>query len=456
MSTHPTRLSTGSTPRPDIWANVPDEQWNDWRWQLSNRLNSVEELSRIIRLTPEEIQGLQAEGKFRVDVTPYFASLIDPDDPDCPIRLQVIPRARELEAFDSMMTDSLAEDAHSPVPGLVHRYPDRVLMLVTTQCASYCRYCTRSRIVGDAHAMFNKRHHDLQIEYLKRSPQVRDVLLSGGDPLTLPPRVLEDLLRRLREIPHIEIIRIGTRVPVFMPQRITDELVAMLRQFHPLWMNIHANHPREITPELARACEKLADAGIPLGNQSVLLAGVNDHPDTIRKLCHELVKIRVRPYYLYQCDLVQGSGHFRTTVAAGLEIMENLRGHTSGYAIPTYVVDAPGGGGKLPVMPNYLISQSHDHVVLRNFEGYITSYAQPTDYQRPRRTKFVPEPRREPGQEGVASLLRGDQLSIKPEHWDSTHIRLPEDAISLEDLTRARDVTVVPPDGKGKVWSKLD
>ncbi|MBX7214641.1 MAG: lysine 2,3-aminomutase [Thermoflexales bacterium] len=453
MATTSNAIAQANSPRPALWANVPDEQWNDWRWQLSHRLNSVDELSQIIRLTPDEIQGLRAEGKFRVDITPYFASLIDPDDPECPIRQQVIPHARELVAFEGIMTDSLSEDAHSPVPGLVHRYPDRVLMLVTTQCASYCRYCTRSRIVGDPSAMFNKRHHDLQIEYLKRSPQVRDVLLSGGDPLTLPPRVLEDLLRRLREIPHIEIIRIGSRVPVFMPQRITDELVEMLRQFHPLWMNIHVNHPREITPELARACGKLADAGIPLGNQSVLLAGVNDHPDTIRQLCHELVKIRVRPYYLYQCDLVQGSGHFRTTVAAGLEIMENLRGHTSGYAVPMYCIDAPGGGGKLPVMPNYLISQSHDHVVLRNFEGYITSYAQPTNYQRPRRNKFTGPERAEPGQEGVAALLRGERLSIKPESWDETHIRLPDDAISMSDL---RSEQHPPEDGEGSVWTKIN
>lgn len=453
MAIPPYSLPAGSTTRPAIWTNVPDDQWNDWRWQLSHRLNSVEELAQIIHLTPEEIEGLRAEGKFRVDITPYFAALIDPDDPDCPIRMQVIPRARELEAFDSMMADSLSEDAHSPVPGLVHRYPDRVLMLVTTQCASYCRYCTRSRIVGDPHAMFNKRHHDLQIEYLKRSPQVRDVLLSGGDPLTLPPKVLEDLLRRIREIPHIEIIRIGTRVPVFMPQRVTDELVDTLRQFHPLWMNLHINHPREITPELARACAKLADAGIPLGNQSVLLAGINDHPDTIKKLCHDLVRIRVRPYYLYQCDLVQGSGHFRTTVAAGLEIMENLRGHTSGYAVPTYVVDAPGGGGKLPVMPNYLISMSDDHVVLRNFEGYITSYAQPTDYKRPKRTKFIPPARQEPGQEGVAALLRGERLSIKPERWDETHIRLPDDAISMDDLRKAGDDHHPP--ASGTIWSKV-
>ncbi|NJM40184.1 MAG: KamA family radical SAM protein, partial [Anaerolineae bacterium] len=319
-------LPQTQSPRPKLWAHVPDEKWNDWRWQLSNRISTYEEFARIINLTDEEAAGLKAENKFRSEITPYFASLIDPDDPDCPVRLQVVPRARELQAFESMMEDSLAEDAHSPVPGLVHRYPDRVLMLVTTQCASYCRYCTRSRIVGDSHAMFNRQHHDMQIEYLKRTPQVRDVLISGGDGLTLPPKVLEDLLRRLREIPHIEIIRIGSRVPVFMPQRITDEFVNMLRQFHPLWMNIHVNHPKEITPELQRACAKLADAGIPLGNQSVLLAGVNDHPETIKKLSHDLVKMRVRPYYLYQCDLVEGSGHFRTSVAAGLEIMEALRG----------------------------------------------------------------------------------------------------------------------------------
>ncbi|MDW8396394.1 MAG: lysine 2,3-aminomutase [Anaerolineae bacterium] len=422
MSDLPAYPPQGRTPRPAIWADVPDAQWDDWRWQLSHRLNTVEDFARIINLTPEEIAGLSAPNKFRVDVTPYFASLIDPDDPDCPVRLQVIPRARELEAFEGMMEDSLAEDAHSPVPGLVHRYPDRVLMLVTTQCASYCRYCTRSRIVGNYHATFSRRDHDLQIEYIRRTPQVRDVLLSGGDPLILPQPVLEDLLHRLRAIPHVEIIRIGTRVPVFLPQRITDELVDMLRKYHPLWMNIHVNHPKEITPELARACAKLADAGIPLGNQSVLLAGVNDHPNTILKLVHELVKMRVRPYYLYQCDLVRGSGHFRTTVAAGLEIMEALRGHTSGYAIPTYAVDLPGGGGKVPVMPNYLIAQSHDRLVFRNFEGYISTYVEPTDYQRPKKTKWVPDPPlAQQQQRGVAGLLAGEDTTIKPEGWHATH-----------------------------------
>jgi lysine 2,3-aminomutase len=368
------RLIQERVRRPAKWAGVPDAQWDDWRWQLSNRLNSCEELAEVIHLTPDEEAGLRAEGKFRVDITPYFASLIDPDDPDCPVRQQVIPRAGELEGFEAMMRDSLAEDQHSPVPGLVHRYPDRVLMLVTTQCASYCRYCTRSRIVGDPHATFSRQQHDAQIDYIRRTPQVRDVLLSGGDPLTLPHKVLDDLLRRLREIPHVEIVRIGSRVPVFLPQRITDELVTMLRQYHPLWMNIHVNHPKEITPELARACAKLADAGIPLGNQSVLLKHVNDSPTVMKALVHKLLMCRVRPYYLYQCDLIAGSAHLRTSVRQGLEIMRALRGHTTGYAVPQYVIDAPGGGGKVPVNPQYVLSRNADRVVLRNYEGKVFEY----------------------------------------------------------------------------------
>ena len=242
-----------TTPRPSIWADVPDEQWNDWRWQVKNRLNSVEELEQVINLTDEEREGLSTGGLFRVDVTPYFASLLDPDDPYGPIRHQIIPKGREIAGFDSMMADSLAEDEHSPVPGLVHRYPDRVLMLVTTQCASYCRYCTRSRVVGDSHATFSRADHDAQTEYIANTPQVRDVLLSGGDPLTLPEKVLEGLLVRLSEIPHLEVLRIGSRVPIFLPQRITDDLCEMLRQFHPLWLNVHVNHPKEITPELSEA-----------------------------------------------------------------------------------------------------------------------------------------------------------------------------------------------------------
>ncbi|MBC8255347.1 MAG: KamA family radical SAM protein, partial [Ardenticatenia bacterium] len=333
-----------STPRPAIWADVPHETWNDWRWQLSHRLNTLEELRRFINLTPEEVEGISAKDKFRLDITPYFASLIHPNDPLCPVRQQMIPTGREMAAFASMMADSLAEDAHSPVPGLVHRYPDRVLMLVTTQCASYCRYCTRSRIVGDASATFSRQDFDAQIEYIERTPQVRDVLLSGGDPLTLNPRTLDQVLSRLRQIPHVEILRIGARVPVFLPQRIDDGLLHMLSKHHPLWLNIHVNHPKEITPELAAACDRMADAGMPLANQSVLLAGINDSVHIQRQLVHELVQMRVRPYYLYQCDLVQGVGHFRTPVSKGIEIIEGLRGRTSGFAVPEYIIDAPGGG----------------------------------------------------------------------------------------------------------------
>jgi lysine 2,3-aminomutase len=415
------------TPRPAIWADVPDDKWNDWRWQMANRLNTLEELEQVIDLSDEEREALGAEGLFRVDVTPHFASLLEPDDPYGPVRHQIIPKGREKVSFDSMMADSLAEDAHSPVPGLVHRYPDRVLMLVTTQCASYCRYCTRSRVVGDPNANFSRADHDAQIEYIANTPQVRDVLLSGGDPLTMAPRMLEDLLARLRAIPHLEIVRIGSRVPVFLPQRITDELVEMLRQFHPLWINIHVNHPREITPELSRALAKLADGGFPLGNQAVLLRGVNDSPEVQLELVHKLIKNRVRPYYLYQCDLVQGAGHFRTPVSVGLEIVEALRGHTSGFAVPVYIIDAPGGGGKVPVMPNYVLSQGPNRIVLRNYEGFVTTYVEPDepyarDDEHMRRYLDTP-PREEGAQKGVSGLTSGEHMTIKPEGFDEVHRR---------------------------------
>jgi len=414
------------TPRPAIWADVPDEKWNDWRWQLSHRLNTLEELQQVIHLTPAEEEGVKAQHRFRLDITPYFASLLDPDDPACPIRRQVIPTRGELEGFQAAMVDSLGEEAHSPVHGLVHRYPDRVLMLVTTQCASYCRYCTRSRIVGDPKAQFSRADYDAQIDYIANTPVVRDVLISGGDPLILPQRILEDLLRRLRAIPHVEVLRIGTRVPVFLPQRIDEDLVAMLRRYHPLWMNLHFNHAREITPEVRRACGLLADAGIPLSCQSVLLAGVNDCANVMKELVHELLKIRVRPYYVYQCDLVPGAGHFRTPVSKGIEIIEALRGHTSGFAVPTYVVDAPGGGGKVPVMPQYLISQSDHRVVLRNFEGFITTYTEPTDYQAHDPTSCPACQRKvaEGGQEGVAGLLAGQRMAIVPDGFEQAHHRL--------------------------------
>jgi len=423
------RLGTDGKPqisrRAPIWADVPDEKWNDWRWQLSHRVNELAEIEQILKLTDEERDGLSAPDKFRVDITPYFMSLIDPDDPDDPIRRQVIPLGREHTAFTGMMEDSLAEDRHSPVPGLVHRYPDRVLMLVTTQCASYCRYCTRSRIVGDPTQNFNRAEHEAQLDYLRRTPQIRDVLISGGDGLTLAPKLFETIIRGLRDIPHIEIIRIGSRVPVFLPQRVDDEMCEMLAKYHPIWMNLHFNHPNEITPEVARAVDKLTRAGIPVGNQSVLLAGVNDCVNIQRDLVHRLVEMRVRPYYIYQCDLVEGSGHFRTPVGKGLEIMEGLRGHTSGYAIPTYVIDAPGGGGKIPVMPNYLISYSDHKVVLRNYEGYITTYEEPLQYEQHDKARCAScqSARPEPGQSGVLGLLQGERMWIEPTNFAEVHSR---------------------------------
>jgi lysine 2,3-aminomutase len=410
---------------PPPWGDVAPTQWNDWRWQLSHRLSTVADFSQVIHLTPEEIEGLSAPGLFRVDTTPYFASLIDPQDPHCPIRRQIIPTSHELVPFEAEMVDSLAEDAHSPVPGLVHRYPDRVLMLVTTQCASYCRFCTRSRLVGDSHAQFGTADYARQLAYIAATPQIRDVLISGGDPLMLSQRMLESLLGRLRAIPHVEVIRIGTRVPVFLPQRITDDLVNALRPYHPLWMNIHFNHPREITPQVETALARLADAGIPLGSQTVLMAGVNDCPNIMLTLVQKLVRNRVRPYYIYQCDLVHGAGHFRTPVAKGIEIMESLRGHTSGYAIPNFVIDAPEGGGKVPILPNYLLSMSDSRVIVRNYEGFITTYIQPTDYapHDPTACTYCQARRSEGGQEGVAGLLAGHTRAIVPESWRTLHQR---------------------------------
>ena len=409
--------------RAPIYADIPDEKWSNWRWQLSNRINTVEEFEKVIPLTESERKALRATDLFRVDITPYFISLIDPNDPDDPIRKQVVPTDREMVPFTAMMEDSLAEDRHSPVPGLVHRYPDRVLMLVTTQCASYCRYCTRSRMVGDPSATFSRAEFEMQLDYIKNTPQVRDVLLSGGDPLVLAPKILEEILQRLREIEHVEIVRIGSRVPVFLPMRVTDELCDVLQKYHPLWLNIHVNHPNEITRELAEATDRLSRAGIPLGNQSVLLAGVNDNVHIQRQLVQELVRIRVRPYYLYQCDLVEGAGHFRTPVGKGIEILEGLRGHTSGYAVPMYIVDAPGGGGKIPVTPNYLLSMSDHKVILRNYEGYVTTYEEPTDYLPSDAAKYKGEKRPEPGQSGVSGLLDGEDMFIKPEGFDEVHDR---------------------------------
>jgi lysine 2,3-aminomutase len=368
--------------RPRVWAGVSEEDWNDWHWQVRNRITKLDELKKVIRPTPDEEQGVVgAREAFRMAITPYFASLMDAYDPGCPIRRQVVPTARELLVEAADREDPLGEEADSPVAGLVHRYPDRVLLVVTDQCPAYCRFCTRRRLVSRGRETVSLEKIDGMIAYVREHGEVRDALISGGDGLFVAQPVLEHLLRGLRGIPHLEIIRIGTRLPVYLPQRITPDLVEMLRRYHPLWINIHVNHPREITPEMAGACAMLADAGIPLGSQTVLLAGINDCPNVLKRLVQELVKIRVRPYYLYQCDLSEGIGHFRTPVGKGIEIIEHLRGHTSGFAIPTFVIDAPGGGGKVPVMPQYVMSQSDSRVVVRNYEGQMFSYPEPRHYE---------------------------------------------------------------------------
>ncbi len=407
--------------RAPLYKDVPLEKWNDWRWQLSNRLNSVHDIGQILCLTEPERKALEGTSDlFRVDITPYFISLIDSEDPNDPIRKQVIPTSAESSSFRGMMEDSLAEDRDSPVPGLTHRYPDRVLMMLTTQCATYCRYCTRSRIVGDPNQTFSRSDFEQQINYIKENPQIRDVILSGGDPLILPIRLLEEILYRLRQIEHVEIIRIGTRVPVFLPMKITGELANMLQRYHPLWMNTHVNHPYEITEEFAQAIDRLTRVGIPIGNQTVLLAGVNDCVHVQRALIHDLLRVRVRPYYLFQCDLVEGAGHFRTPVSKGIEIIEGLRGHTSGLGVPVFAIDAPGGGGKVPLMPNYLLSMSEHNVVIRNYEGYVSAYEESSTYAAhdPATCVFCNHRRLEPGQGGLSGLLEGEEDSIRPDGLD--------------------------------------
>lgn len=397
--------------RHEFFPEATDEQWNDWKWQVKNRIETLEQLKKYIPLKPDEEEGVKTSlSTLRMAITPYYLSLIDPADPDCPVRKQAIPTGLETHQSAADLLDPLHEDEDSPVPGLTHRYPDRVLFLITDMCSMYCRHCTRRRFAGQTDDESPSERIQKGIDYLARTPEVRDVLLSGGDALMVSDKMLESIIRRLRAIPHVEIIRIGTRTPVVCPQRITDDLVNMLKKYHPIWLNTHFNHPKEITPESTAACEKMANAGIPLGNQSVLLRGVNDCVHVMKKLVHGLVKIRVRPYYIYQCDLSMGLEHFRTPVSKGIEIIENLRGHTSGYAVPTFVVDAPGGGGKTPVMPTYIISQAPGKVVLRNFEGVITTYTEPSEYKNECHCEDCTSK-----EEGVAALLRGDKLSLEPE-----------------------------------------
>jgi lysine 2,3-aminomutase len=360
---------------PGYWPDAAPADWADWRWQQKNRVTTLAGLESRLTLSSEERAGVLLAGtKLALAVTPHYFNLIEPNNPACPIRRQVIPRIEEGYNSPHDMADPCGEDSSMPVPGLVHRYPDRVLFLVTDRCASYCRYCTRSRVVSGVGEQELHTDFEEAFRYLEKHTEVRDVLLSGGDALLLSDGKLEALLKRLRSIPNIEFVRIGSRVPIFLPQRITPELCAMLRKYHPLWMSVHVNHPRELTIEVRDALGRLADAGIPLGNQSVLLAGVNDDAATMRELVHKLLLCRVRPYYLYQCDLIRGSSHLRTSVAKGIEIIESLRGHTSGYAIPQFVIDAPGGGGKVPVNPNYVVYHDQEKIVLRNFEGKIFEY----------------------------------------------------------------------------------
>jgi lysine 2,3-aminomutase len=364
------------------WKDVPLEQWSDWKWQMQNRITSTEQLAEVVPLSLDQRHAIdRALERFRFAIPPYYASLIDPDDPECPIRRQSVPAAPETTQHLFDIEDPLNEEGDTVAPGMTHRYPDRVLWIVIQQCAMFCRHCTRKRKVGEEARLIADEQIDKGIAYLKAHPEVRDVLISGGDPLLLPDHKIDHILGRIRrEVPTVEIVRIGSRTPVVMPQRITPRLVEILRRYHPLFLNTHFNVPQEFTAESEAALARMADAGIPLGNQSVLLRGVNDCPTLMKQLVYKLTKNRVRPYYIYQCDLAEGLAHFRTTVAKGIEIMESLRGHVSGIAVPTFVVDAPGGGGKIPVTPNYLVSQHEHKVILRNFEGRIVAYEEPRGY----------------------------------------------------------------------------
>ena len=352
------------------WRNVPADDWNSWKWQLKNRITKLEQLEQYMELTAEERAGcLFAKDKLAMAITPYFFNLIDPEDPNCPVRRQVIPRSGEMQTAPEEMLDPVGEENTKPVDGIVHRYPDRVLFLVTDRCAAYCRYCTRSRLVSNAQDYNFHPEFESGLEYIRNHSEIRDVLLSGGDPLLLSDRKIDYLLGELNKIPHVEFVRIGSRIPVFLPQRITPELCEIFKKHGPVWMSIHVNHPNECTLALRDACEQLTYAGVPIGNQSVLLRDVNDNPEVMQSLIHRLLMMRVRPYYLYQCDLITGSAHLRADPRKGIEIIRSLRGHTTGYSIPQFVIDAPGGGGKIPINPDYVKEITNEAIVMRNFNG---------------------------------------------------------------------------------------
>lgn len=398
-----------------FYKNVSSEDWNDWGWQMANRITCIEELEQVIRLKPEERKNINLGlKKLRMAITPYYASLMHRDDPECPIRRQAVPSILETRIEQSESSDPLHEEKDSPVPGLTHRYPDRVLLLVTDQCSMYCRHCTRRRFAGQTDQAVSINRLKMGLNYIRQHKEIRDVLISGGDPFCLPDQRLEFILSSLKEIKHLEIIRIGTRTPVVMPQRITEELCAILRKYQPLWINTHFNHPREITAESEAACARLVDAGIPLGNQSVLLKGINDCPYIMKKLVQRLLQIRVRPYYLYQCDLSEGIEHFRTPVSRGIEIIEMLRGHTSGLAVPSFVVDAPGGGGKIPVGPQYMISNSSEKTILRNYEGVICTYAEPEDKSHTCKGCGICDDFPDYEYRGLEQLYRDERIALIP------------------------------------------
>ncbi|MCL2125882.1 MAG: KamA family radical SAM protein [Oscillospiraceae bacterium] len=358
--------------------NKDSPEWRDWKWQYENRITTASELSKIITLNEQEMQDISSCLKgFRMAITPYFASLIDPDDRVCPIKMQAVPSINETHIHPWENRDPLNEESASPVPNVVHRYPDRVLFLVTRQCATYCRHCIRKRHVGEEDFVISEEEKNNAIKYISETKQIRDVLISGGDPLTMSDNALEDIISKLRAIDHVDIIRIGTRIPVTMPMRITPGLLAMLRRYHPIWINTHFNHPRELAPDAVAACESIVDAGIPLGNQSVLLRNINDDADTMKELLLKLVKARIRPYYIYQCDLCEGIGHFRTKVETGIEILKSLNGYISGLAVPKFVIDAPGGGGKIPINPDYVVSLDDEKIVMLNYLGDAYAYPQP-------------------------------------------------------------------------------
>lgn len=365
-------------PKSDLWKDVSMKDWKDWQWQLRNRVTKLEQLEKLISLHPDELAGVKvSRGKLAMSITPYWIELMDKEDPRCPIRRQVIPHIEESHTAKHELVDPCGEDSDSPCPGLVHRYPDRVLLIITDKCASYCRFCTRKRIVSEGEDISIEKRLDDAIKYIKKNKEIRDVLISGGDPLILPDNKLEYILSTLRKVEQIEILRIGSRIPVTMPQRITPELVKMLAKYHPLWMNIHVNHPIELRQEAQKACNRLVNKGIPLGSQTVLLRGINDSPEVMKRLIQRLITFRIRPYYLYQCDPVLGTSHLRTTISKGIDIIKSLRGFTSGFSVPTYVVDAPGGGGKVPIGPDYIVKYDKGKLIIKNFKGKKYEYHEP-------------------------------------------------------------------------------